>query len=587
MGTWRASQLLLAVLGLAVLAAVPAVLRVAGVTNVWVLGAAVVVAAVAGAAGWQERYKRVVQRRDEQSWRIEDGCLVLGSGRLPRVREITDPIALGVHPSAPAETVGQGVGQSVPGSRVPPYVPRDVDERLRERLARGGFVILVGHSTAGKSRTAYEAITATLAEHVVIAPDGREALAAAVGKAAQTKRCVLWLNDLEQFLGAGGGLTRTQVSRVLSGAGHHRVIVATLRAVEERRFTEDQQTGEESAVREMMQQVRQTLEQAERIEVGRLFSPAEQDRARVRAWDGRIAQALEHAGEYGIAEYLAAGPELLRDLHNAWEAGANPRGAALVAAAIDCRRAGYLSALPRQLLTELHERYLDQRGGQRLRPESLDDAWAWVTRPRRATTALLAPVSGLPAVQVFDYLVDQAQRRAEPTDQVSDQVITTTLGYATSSDAATIAELAYAQGRYALAAQTLTQAYHARRAEHGEEHPDTLTNRNNLASVLRGLGRLEEAETEHRAVLQIRRRVLGEEHPDTLSNRNNLASVLGDLGRLEEAETEHRAVLQIQQRVLGEEHPATLTSRNNLANVLGDLGRLEEAETEHRAVLQI
>ncbi|WP_281361694.1 tetratricopeptide repeat protein [Acrocarpospora pleiomorpha] len=48
------------------------------------------------------------------------------------------------------------------------------------------------------------------------------------------------------------------------------------------------------------------------------------------------------------------------------------------------------------------------------------------------------------------------------------------------------------------------------------------------------MGRLDEAETEHRAVLELRRRVLGEEHPDTLASRNNLAIVLSNLGGLEE-----------------------------------------------------
>jgi Flp pilus assembly protein TadD len=52
------------------------------------------------------------------------------------------------------------------------------------------------------------------------------------------------------------------------------------------------------------------------------------------------------------------------------------------------------------------------------------------------------------------------------------------------------------------------------------------------------------------------------------------------LGRLEEAEAENRAVLEIRTRVLGAEHPATLTVRNNLALVLRGLGQLEEAEAE-------
>jgi tetratricopeptide (TPR) repeat protein len=537
------------VAGLGGLAAVPAVLAVVGVKNGWVLGSAAVGAAVvvAVAGVWQERYKRVAWRRDEQLLQIGEGCLVLASGRLPRVREITDPIRLGVHPSAPAESVGVGAHESVSGSRVPPYVPRDIDGQLRECLARGGFVLLVGHSAAGKSRAAYEAMAVTLADHVLIAPGDRGALAAAVGKAAETKRCVLWLNDLENFLGSGGGLVRTQVTRLLSGEGHHRVILATLRAAEERRFTEF--GGVDDSARVMNQQVREVLEQAFRIRLERLFTSEERERARTRSWDWRIADALEHAGDYGIAEYLAAGPELLRDMDNAWEAGANPRGAALVAAAIDCRRAGHVSALPKQLLEKVHETYLEQRGGYRLRPEGLEEAWAWATRPRRSTTALLRLRADHDVVEVFDYLVDHVQRRANPAEQVPEQVIITALRYARPNDADTIAGLAYSQGHYSLAAQAWTQAYQSRLAEEGDEHPDTLTSRDNLASVLRDLGRLEEAETEHRTVLEISQRVLGAKHPTTLISRDNLATVLRDLGRLEEAETEHRAEFEIDQQL--------------------------------------
>ncbi len=63
------------------------------------LGGADGVAAVIVVFGatWQERYCRRVQRRDEQEFRLQDGCLVLADGRLPAVREITNPVVLGVH----------------------------------------------------------------------------------------------------------------------------------------------------------------------------------------------------------------------------------------------------------------------------------------------------------------------------------------------------------------------------------------------------------------------------------------------------------------------------------------------------------
>jgi len=61
MRNWRESRVLLIVTGLAVLAAIPAVLTAMGVKNVWLLGSAIAGAAVVVAivAMWQERYKRV------------------------------------------------------------------------------------------------------------------------------------------------------------------------------------------------------------------------------------------------------------------------------------------------------------------------------------------------------------------------------------------------------------------------------------------------------------------------------------------------------------------------------------------------
>jgi hypothetical protein len=69
---------------------------------------------------------------------------------------------------------------------------------LRERLAAGGFVLLAGDSAAGKSRAAFEAMTATLPGHLLTCPASRDAVTAAVARAAQARRCVLWLDDLCQ-----------------------------------------------------------------------------------------------------------------------------------------------------------------------------------------------------------------------------------------------------------------------------------------------------------------------------------------------------------------------------------------------------
>ena len=398
-----------------------------------------------------------MQRRDEQEFRIQDGCLVLADGRLPAVGDITDPVTLGVHRAAalPLQRL-----TARPWPSAPAYVPRDVDGELRERLAAGGFVLLVGDSTAGKSRAAFEAVSGTLAGHVLICPSGRDAIAVAVDRAAQERRCVLWLDDLERYLGAGG-LTAAQLGRLLTGEGHHRVIVATIRAAEQARITAD--TPGDDAGRQASRDIRQVLDQAHLIRVARMFTSEELERARARDWDPRIAEAIGHAGSYGIAEYLAAGPELLRDWQDARDSSEGPhaRGAALVAAAIDIRRAGYTSPIPRALLDQVHEQYLADPEHAHAPREPAADAWAWATRQRRATTALLRP-AGPDLVEVFDYLVDTVQRRAGPLGQVPEPVVRAAIDSAGPADADSLADTAYAQGRYALAEHAWRQAYQAK-----------------------------------------------------------------------------------------------------------------------------
>jgi hypothetical protein len=312
-GSWRESRVALVAAALALLGGTPAVLAAAGVRNPWVLGGAAAVAAVVVvfAAVWQDRYKRLAERRDQESFRTEDGCLVLADGRLPQVRDITDPALLGVHRAASAAVPADGGGRA--GEHVPAYVPRDADGGLRERLAAGGFVLLVGDSAAGKSRAAFEAVAATLPGHLLVCPSGRDAAAVAVSRAAQARQSVLWLDDLERYLGTGG-LTAAQVGRLLAGTGGHRVVIGTLRAAEQARITADAASGDDAAV-QALREVRQVLDLAAAIRLPRMFSGPELDRARTRDWDPRVAEALAHSGSYGIAEYLSAGPELLRD----WE----------------------------------------------------------------------------------------------------------------------------------------------------------------------------------------------------------------------------------------------------------------------------
>ena len=61
-------------------------------------------------------------------------------------------------------------------------------------------------------------------------------------------------------------------------------------------------------------------------------------------------------------------------------------------------------------------------------------------------------------------------------------------------------------------------------------------------------------------------RVLGPEHPDTLTDRANLARWTGRAGDPAAARNQYAALLPVVERVLGPEHPDTLTERANLAH---------------------
>ncbi|WP_344915074.1 tetratricopeptide repeat protein [Streptosporangium oxazolinicum] len=111
----------------------------------------------------------------------------------------------------------------------------------------------------------------------------------------------------------------------------------------------------------------------------------------------------------------------------------------------------------------------------------------------------------------------------------------------------------------------------------GEDHPSTLTSRSNLAGAYESAGQLDKAVPLYEQTLTDRRRVLGEDHPDTLTSRNNLAYTYMSAGQLDKAVPLYEQTLTDFRRVLGEDHPSTLGSRNNLAGAYESAGQLDKA----------
>ena len=136
-----------------------------------------------------------------------------------------DPRRLGVH----AAISVPGVPDEIP----PEYVPRDVDAAesgVRAKVAtaaeRGGFVLLVGGSSVGKTRCAVEAVKALLPDWRLVHPAGPAEVAALAP--ASAPRTVVWLDELQRYLdgehGLTGGVDAGAVGSPAPGSDHRHAV---------------------------------------------------------------------------------------------------------------------------------------------------------------------------------------------------------------------------------------------------------------------------------------------------------------------------------------------------------------------------
>ncbi len=132
--------------------------------------------------------------------------------------------------------------------------------------------------------------------------------------------------------------------------------------------------------------------------------------------------------------------------------------------------------------------------------------------------------------------------------------------------------------RFDEAEQLFEKVLKTRRRVQGEEHPHTLDDLSNLATVLRAQRRYKQAEPLFVESLELKKRILGSEHPNTRASMEALARLYAELGRYDEAEPLFEEVLEQRERRLGEEHPATLRAMHNLAQLYKNHGRYDDAE---------
>ncbi|MFI9817875.1 hypothetical protein [Saccharothrix variisporea] len=516
-----------------------------------------VAAAAAVVAGFSTtRAAAVMKLRDDRRDARQSLLRCDRRGRLPLVRDLDDPVQLGTHPAA---VVGS--------NRVPAFVRRDVSARLEEAISADRFVLLVGESTAGKSRLAYEVVRALLPDHRLVEPAGRDAAGAAVEAVLDSPRAVLWLDDVERFLGEGG-FTGAGISAVLSARRH--VVLATMRSEEYSYFR-----GGSSAVadatrsRETARRGWEVLRLATRIDLPRTWSAEEVRRARsTGSHDPRLAEALEQVDRFGVAEYLAAGPQLLTAWRDAWAPGTHPRAAALVLAAVDARRAGIHRPVDLDVLVRAHESYLRGRGGHRLRPEPVEEALDWATTPLHATSSLLIP-HGDGQFLAFDYLIDAIDRVAIP-----EAALEAFVDGAQPGELRDIGQVAWQWGRLDQAELAYERAS-ATWAEYRTDRGYVIAERD---------GRAAQSEYLHRSVDELTAQV-GWDHEDTIGVR---AGIAWDAGYGHDLRLSLRALHRLlpeAEASLGAFHPTTLNIRRGIAHWTGEIGETRRAATLYQRLV--
>jgi len=320
-----------------------------------------------------------------------------------RVRDAR-PRLLGVH----AAISVPGVPDDVP----PQYVLRDADAaefgiRVRVKAAAqgGGFVLLVGGSSVGKTRCAFEAAKTLLPEWWLVHPAGPVEVAALA--AAPTPRTMVWLDELQRYLDGEHALTGAAVRALLSPP-HPAVIIGTLWPDRFAAYTAVPVPGAgDPHARE-----REVLDLAEFIRIAPEFSPAEQDRARTAATrDRRLAVALETAG-YGLTQTLAAAPQLVDRWQNAKSDA--PYAWAMLTAVLDAARLGARAPLSPDLLRAAAPGYCTSQQQAEAPDNWFEQALAYATEKLHGAAAALSPVGAgmgqIAGYKVADYLIQHANR---------------------------------------------------------------------------------------------------------------------------------------------------------------------------------
>ena len=459
--------------------------------------------------------------------------------RLPQVRE--------------AESTQLRVHSAVMQVR---YIERDVHQMVAEALGPGWAVLLVGQSMAGKTRLAAQVVQQRFPQAPLLIPESGKALRdLVIDEGLDVAGVVVWLDDLERFLGPDG-LTTILLDRLTSGKA---ILVATIRSGERDKIYRSQDEKRPSGW-EVLDRFEHDEEGFTPVHVQRRNTGAELDRIRLAVTDPPILDALQHCG---LAEFLGGGPVAVEKFEHGETTEAV--GYALVRVAVDWRRSGLTRAIPKPVLltAALPSIYLAVGPEEPRSQEALDQGLRWATEEINETVALLgrhfpdpaAPsVEAIEAFEALDYLVDHITQNGAA---VPEQMWQVSLDQAQPTEWTNVGYAAYRSANLPVAEHAFGRA-----AEAGDKDAMTV-----LGVLLQRRGKLDEAENWYRQAAEARDR----------DGMTHLGVLLQRRERLEEAETWYRRAANA-----GNGEAGDRDAMHNLGLLLQRRGRLEEAEPWYR-----
>jgi preprotein translocase subunit SecA len=316
-------------------------------------------------------------------------------GGLQRVRDVTD--LLGTLDFQPSKIAQEAAG----ADRPPPYVRRTRDQCLDQVLGKSSFVLVIGPSKAGKSRSAAEAMRRNFGNRRLVIPAKQESLGVLLEQEFNFSDSVVWLDNLEDRLNPEAAEALGKLLGEIKRNAKQATILATMRS----RPLEDHMRSGGGGSLEW-----RVLQRAVQVDFDRMLNADEREAAHRAFHDARLDEALQR---YGLAEYLAAGPEAVTLLRTG--ATTSPAGRAAVLAAVDWYRVGLARPVPKPTLERLYPAYLgdDDRVGPEAanRSEAFENGLKWAKAQIEETSALLTEEAGglVPFAYLLDYVEDESQ----------------------------------------------------------------------------------------------------------------------------------------------------------------------------------